>query len=99
MEHFRWQSLKSDQGYLEFLRSASLSAGVYRLTAGAKDPQQPHAKDEVYYVVKGQSKFRSGERETSIGPGDVLFVPAHEPHRFFDITEDLELLVFFAPPE
>jgi len=33
-----------------------------------------------------------------VGPGDVLFIPAEEPHRFTNITEDLALLVFFAPP-
>jgi quercetin dioxygenase-like cupin family protein len=31
--------------------------------------------------------------------GAVIFVEAHEPHRFHDIVEDLHLLVFFAPAE
>jgi mannose-6-phosphate isomerase-like protein (cupin superfamily) len=34
-----------------------------------------------------------------VAAGDVLFVPMKEPHRFHDIREDLELLVFFAPAE
>ena len=34
-----------------------------------------------------------------IGPGDTLFVGAGEEHRFQEITEDLSLLVFFAPSE
>ena len=34
-----------------------------------------------------------------VNPGAVLFVPAHEPHRFHDITADLALLVFFGPAE
>jgi hypothetical protein len=29
----------------------------------------------------------------------VFFVPAREEHRFHDITEDLAVLVFFAPAE
>ena len=32
-----------------------------------------------------------------IGPGSVIFVPAGEQHRFTDVTEDLALLVVFAP--
>jgi hypothetical protein len=31
--------------------------------------------------------------------GSAVFVPAHEPHRFMDITEDLTALVFFGPAE
>ena len=32
-----------------------------------------------------------------VGPGSVIFVPAGETHRFTDITEDLALVVVFAP--
>jgi len=99
MEHFRWQSLGSEKAYLEFLRTVSMSAGVYRLATGETDLQQPHVKDEMYYVVKGRSRFRSGDQDVEVRQGDVLYVPAHEPHVFFDVIEDLELLVFFAPPE
>jgi len=87
------------QPYQEFLRVASMSAGVYRLPAGATDAQRPHAEDETYYVVRGRSKFVVDGSETPVGPGSILFVAAGADHRFFDITEDLEVLVFFAPAE
>jgi hypothetical protein len=32
-------------------------------------------------------------------PGSILFVERAAEHRFVDITEDLTVLVFFAPPE
>ena len=32
-----------------------------------------------------------------VGPGTTLFVPADEYHRFHGVTEDLAVLVFFAP--
>jgi mannose-6-phosphate isomerase-like protein (cupin superfamily) len=86
-------------GYAEFLRVSSLSAGVYVLAAGATDAQHPHTEDEVYYVVRGRGRFSHGSAEDPVGPGEVLFVPAREPHRFHSITEELVLLVVFAPPE
>ncbi len=104
MELFTLQELGAkhkQQGklYYEFLRKSSLSLGIYNLAAGITDPQQPHAEDEVYYVLEGRAQaFVSGETRT-IGPGDTLFVGAGEEHRFQEITEDLSLLVFFAPPE
>ena len=34
--------------YHEFLRVPDMSAGLYILPAGSKDPQQPHSEDEMY---------------------------------------------------
>jgi len=85
--------------YREFLRVKSMSAGLYVLEAGAADPQSPHAQDEVYYVVSGRGRFTSGGDERAVEAGDVLFVPAHEEHRFHSIEERLSLLVLFAPAE
>lgn len=85
--------------YHEFLRVPALSAGLYRLPAGSTDPQQPHREDEVYYVVRGRSRFLAGEQVVDAEPGSVLYVAKGLEHRFFDITEDLEILVLFAPAE
>jgi mannose-6-phosphate isomerase-like protein (cupin superfamily) len=90
---------RSANGYVEFLRVPAMSAGVYVLAAGAVDPQTPHLEDEVYYVARGRAKFRHGTEERSVRPGDVLFVPAREPHHFLSIEEELVLLVVFAPAE
>jgi mannose-6-phosphate isomerase-like protein (cupin superfamily) len=85
--------------YQEFLRVPALSGGVYVLAAGAVDPQKPHKEDEVYYVVRGRARMRIGEEEQAVKAGNVIFVAAETEHRFFDISEELEVLVFFAPAE
>jgi mannose-6-phosphate isomerase-like protein (cupin superfamily) len=85
--------------YQEFLRVPALSAGVYVLPAGGTDPQKPHQEDEVYYVVPGHAKMRVGFEEQVVKSGSLIFVAAQVDHRFFDISEELEVLVFFAPAE
>ena len=35
----------------------------------------------------------------AVRAGTILFVERNVEHRFFDITEDLTVLVFFAPAE
>jgi mannose-6-phosphate isomerase-like protein (cupin superfamily) len=85
--------------WLEFLRTSSLSMGVYHLKSGQADPQQPHSEDEVYYVVSGRASFRAGAEQLRVEPGALIYVERNVEHRFFDITEDLTALVFFAPPE
>jgi mannose-6-phosphate isomerase-like protein (cupin superfamily) len=93
------EQARSNKLYLEFLRRASLSMGVYRLPAGGVDPQSPHTEDEVYYVVNGNAQIRVGDEDRSVGPGSIVFVAAHVEHRFHSIEEDLTILVFFAPAE
>ncbi len=83
--------------YVEQLATGDLSIGTYSLRAGAVDAQSPHGEDEVYVVTSGRARFTSGDQTVEACPGTVLFVPAHEEHRFHDISEDLTLLVFFGP--
>jgi len=105
MEAFELSQLLSESDpakevqYAEFLRHPTLSMGLYSLKAGTLDPQQPHNEDEVYYILSGQGSIRVGEEQQLVKAGSVIFVAAHEPHRFFNITEDLSILVFFAPAE
>lgn len=91
------RSREADRLSLEFHRYDTVSLSVYRLPAGATDPQQPHSEDEAYYVVRGRAVFRAGDEEQPVAPGAVLAVRAGVPHRFHSIAEDLELLVIFAP--
>jgi mannose-6-phosphate isomerase-like protein (cupin superfamily) len=91
--------IEDGNAYVEFLRKPEMSAGIYSLPVDGVDLQKPHTEDEIYCVLAGRSKFVSGGREVLVNAGDVLYVPAKEPHRFFEITEALELLVFFGPAE
>ena len=93
------QRAASGKLYGEFLRVAALSAGLYVLPAGATDPQRPHHEGEMYYVVRGKARFRAADEDQEISTGSVLFVAAGVEHRFHAITEELAVLVFFAPAE
>jgi mannose-6-phosphate isomerase-like protein (cupin superfamily) len=81
------------------LRSELLSVGVYLLPAGGTDDQTPHLEDEVYYAVRGRATLRVADQDHPVQPGTLLFVPAEVVHFFHDITEELVLVVFWAPPE
>ncbi|HMF58549.1 MAG TPA: cupin domain-containing protein [Pyrinomonadaceae bacterium] len=99
ISQLRSERKRSERLYLEFLRVQSLSMGVYELPAGATDPQKPHTEDEVYYVVRGRAIAQVGTEASPVQAGSIIFVAANIEHRFHTITEDLSLLVFFAPAE
>jgi len=99
---FRLPQLVADQAkageeWREFFRVPSLSLGVYALKKGAVDKQSPHKQDEIYYVVSGRATLSVEDEHHAVEAGSVVYVAAHAQHRFHDITEDLTMLVFFAP--
>jgi mannose-6-phosphate isomerase-like protein (cupin superfamily) len=84
------------QNYNVFMRIPSISSGVYTLKKGAVDGQSAHTKDEIYYIVKGKAKILIGSETFEVGEGSMVFVEAHKDHKFFDISEDLAVVVVFS---
>ena len=66
------------------------------LPTGGQDRQSPHGRDEVYYVVAGRAVLEVDGDRQSVKAGSVVYVKADVDHRFVEIEEDLEVLVFFA---
>ena len=85
--------------FAEFFRSPSesLSLTIARWPAGSIDDQAPHTEDEVYYVAAGNAKLTIGEETLAVAPGSVAFVAAGVEHQFSEITDDLEVVVFWSP--
>lgn len=84
--------------FAEFFRSSTLSLTVARWPAGSVDDQEPHTEDEVYYVVSGRARLSVADEDVAVGAGSIAYVAAGAEHRFHDIQEDLEVIVFWAPP-
>ena len=89
---------RSGDLYHEFFVAPRLSLGLYVLPAGQPDPQRPHTEDEVYYVVSGQGMVQVDDEEQPVTTGSIIYVGEGVDHRFHSITEDLTILVMFAPP-
>jgi mannose-6-phosphate isomerase-like protein (cupin superfamily) len=86
------------RAYREFLRRPGISVGLYQIPAGGDDPQHPHDSDEVYVVIGGRAGLEVEGERLQVGEGSVVSVDRGVEHRFVDVTEDLSVLVIFAPP-
>jgi mannose-6-phosphate isomerase-like protein (cupin superfamily) len=93
------ERMEAPKAYLEFLRVSAMSAGIYVLSPGQADRQSPHQEDELYYVVRGKARMQVGSEDRPVSSGALIFVAARVEHRFYEITEELLVLVFFAPAE
>ncbi len=98
LEHVIAEHARLGERYHEFFIASRLSLGLYVLQAGQPDPQQPHTEDEVYYVIQGRGMIRVGEEDRPVTAGSIIYVDEAVEHRFHSITEDLQILVMFAPP-
>jgi len=76
-----------------------MSLGIYVLPTGGADRQHPHASDEVYVVLRGRGALRVQGKDHDVRQGSVISVDHGEEHNLVNITEDLHVLVIFAPPD
>ncbi len=87
----------SDDGrYGVLLEHGSLELGFYK--PEGSDPQCPHDQDEIYIIQSGNGYFVHGEDRTQFEPGEALFVPAGDEHRFEDFSDDFSAWVVFYGP-
>ena len=73
-----------------------MSMGLYVLSVGTVDKQQPHKLDEAYYIIEGKGVLKVEEDDIPVMPGSTVFVKANVAHSFIKIEEDLKILVFFS---
>ena len=78
--------LAAHTDYARIIERESFDVGVYRPTQ--RDPQRPHARDELYVVAAGRGDFTCGDETRRFGPGDLFFVPAGVEHRFANFSDD-----------
>src|SRR5262245_57134433 len=96
IRHLIDQCRKSGGRYLEFVNVPAMSAGVFILPAGAVDDHQPHARDELYFVVEGRGVLQVQGEDREVRRGSSMFVAAGVEHHFHSIAEELVMLVMFG---
>jgi len=103
LQHFRVPELLSTREpgvhtYEDFFTGELLSLGLSVWPADQPDNQEPHAEDEVYFVIAGRGRIRVGDEDEPVEAGSIVFVPTGVVHCFHRIEEVLKVLVFWAPP-
>ena len=79
--------------FAEVFASQGVTIEIY--APRGTDPQQPHDRDELYFVATGTAVFWDGSKRRPVTPGDAIFVPAWVPHRFEEFTDDFSVWVVF----
>lgn len=84
----------SDQRYVTMFKLDLLELEYYK--PAGHDPQKPHTRDEVYFVISGTGWFVKGSQRHRFAPNEVLYVPAGVAHHFEDFTDDFSTWAIFS---
>lgn len=85
-----------DRTHKEVLDEESMTVEVGRYPSEEAAPKNPHTEDELYFVISGSGKIRVGDETHAVSAGDTVFVEQGTEHDFFDIEEEITVLIVFA---
>lgn len=100
MEKTSWEKMEGEQ-LNKLVKRQMLSgdnATVARLlmTRGAVVPRHCHVSEQFSLILSGALKFIFDDREVIVRGGEVLYIPANEPHSAVALEDTVDL-DFFAP--
>lgn len=68
-----------------------------RFKKGRDVPPHSHPNEQTGFVLSGRFRFRFGEYDEVLGPGDSYSIPADVEHSI-EMIEDGEVIDVFVPP-
>ena len=91
--HASEKLLSTDMPFIEMFTHGTTVIEYYKPIG--VDLQQPHFRDELYFVISGSGYFVNGSAWHQFEMGEVLFVPANQKHHFEAFTPDFAAWVIF----
>jgi quercetin dioxygenase-like cupin family protein len=84
-----WPALEAAPGVQRRVLSCGQEIMVVQFTidAGAAVPAHSHPHEQTGHVVSGRMRFRIGDEERELGPGDGYSVPGGVTHAATGITQ------------
>ena len=83
--------------YTPLLDTSTMTLGMYLLPKGGGDNAHAHAFDELKIVVTGGGRLDIGPGGTEVRPGSIIFIEDTLEHRFRRVSDDLAVLLIWAP--
>jgi quercetin dioxygenase-like cupin family protein len=96
-----WQEVEAVPGVFRRVLSCGEQVMVvqFRIAGGAQVPVHTHPHEQVGHVVSGRMRFKIGDEERELGPGDGYSVPGNVPHGAFGVTDTVAVDSFYPVRE
>ena len=76
------------------IHSGRMTTAQIYLDAGAVVPRHSHDNEQMSHVLEGRLRFEFDSGPVEAGPGDVVEIPSHAPHRVVAIEDSVAMDVF-----
>ena len=78
--------------------NGQLMVGRFDVSEGEAPPYHLHTnEDEIFLLIKGTALVWSGEEETELAEGGIVFLPKNIPHAYRITSKKADLLVINTP--
>lgn len=84
-----WPSVEAVPGVQRRVLSCgdNLMIVQFSISQGAEIPAHSHPHEQVGHVVSGRMRFRIGDQERDLGPGEGYSVPGGVVHSAYGVTD------------
>jgi quercetin dioxygenase-like cupin family protein len=101
LNYIRWNEIERERLNAKLERQYVTVGGVtlarLMMSKGLHIPTHHHPSEQITQVVSGRIKMWHGGHEYTVGAGEVLCIPANEPHTS-EVLEDTVCVDIFTPP-
>jgi quercetin dioxygenase-like cupin family protein len=98
MQRHSWDQMSWEAVTQEVSRKVvngkSITVAQIDLKKGAVVPKHAHVNEQVTLLIRGSLRFRIGDEEQVLRPGDVLVTPPNAPHRVTALEDSLAIDIF-----
>ncbi|HEX2091309.1 MAG TPA: cupin domain-containing protein [Longimicrobiaceae bacterium] len=101
---FRWEDMPkervTDQIDRRLITGERMMLAHVYLKKGSVVPRHSHENEQLTYILEGALRFWIGEDESEeivVGPGEVLHIPSHVPHKAEALEDTLDVDIFSPP--
>lgn len=80
----------------KLVHGAEMSLVFWEVDAGSEVPEHHHKNEQMMHVIEGRFEFTLSGVTKEYEPGDIVLIPAHEPHSGKALTS-CRLMDVFSP--
>jgi mannose-6-phosphate isomerase-like protein (cupin superfamily) len=82
--------------FIDVMNTPTMEVGIINLKKNQDDTQEPHASDEIYYVISGSGTIDIDGIKNEVNPGKIIYIPKKIHHSFHAISKELVVLYILA---
>jgi mannose-6-phosphate isomerase-like protein (cupin superfamily) len=82
--------------FIDVMNTPTMEVGIINLKKNQDDTQEPHASDEIYYVISGSGTIDIDGIKNEVNAGKIIYIPKKIPHSFNAISKELVVLYILA---